>query len=196
MLQKPIFLVGPMGAGKSTVGKALAKALQGYFFDLDEIIVEKAQMSIPDIFKLHGEPYFRDFEHQCLAYSLLHLVDLTAQANCTEIISACCADSSYAQRIVVIAGGGGVAAREDNRQLIKRHSNCIYLHAPVLVQYERVKGDSNRPMIQADDVVERLQQLFNLRDPWFKEVSKFVLDATQPVDQVVLSALKHLEGQN
>lgn len=171
MLQKPIFLVGPMGAGKSTVGKALAQALQGEFFDLDALIVEKAGMSIPDMFK-HGEPYFRDFEHSCLAETLL--------------------SSHTGNTPVVIAGGGGVAGREDNRQLIKRHSLCVYLKAPVEVQFARVNGDENRPMLKSDDVFARLQQLFEVRDPLFNEVAKFTVDASAPVSEVVSSCLQQI----
>lgn len=171
MLQKPIFLVGPMGAGKSTVGKALARALQCDFFDLDEIIVQKAGMSIPKMFE-RGEPYFRDFEHQCLAATLLQ---------------------PYTHP-VVIAGGGGVAGREDNRQLIRHHSFCIYLKAPVEVQFARVNGDTNRPMLKSDDVFARLTQLFALRDPLFNEVASLTADASLPVADVVAACLKQLKS--
>lgn len=172
MLQKPIFLVGPMGAGKSTVGKALAQALQCDFFDLDELIVQRAGMAIPEMFK-QGEPFFRNFEHQCLAACLL---------------------KPYAKQ-VVIAGGGGVAGREDNRQLIRRQSVCVYLKAPVEVQYARVNGDENRPMLKSenDDVLGRLKQLFAIRDPLFNEVAKMTLDATLPVSEVVTACLAQLK---
>lgn len=172
MQQKPIFLVGPMGAGKSTVGKALAQKLHGDFFDLDELIVNKAGMSIPDMFK-RGETYFRDFEHKCLAECLLK--------------------PFAGDKQVIIAGGGGVAGREDNRQLIKRQSLCIYLKAPVEVQYKRVNGDENRPMLKADDVFERLQQLFAIRDPLFNEVSSFTVDASALVEKVVSECVSYIE---
>lgn len=170
MHNKPIFLVGPMGAGKSTIGKALAQSLNGAFFDLDELIIDNAGMSIPDMFK-RGEPYFRDFEHWCLAKCLLQPAALHMEVPV----------GGY----VVIAGGGGVAGREDNRQLIKRYSKCVYLKASVEVQFARVNGDPNRPMLKADDVFARLQQLFYVRDPLFNEVAQIVVNSELPVEQVV-----------
>lgn len=207
MIRKPILFVGPMGAGKTTIAKELATRVSCQSTDLDDVIAKIAGMSIPDIFEQHGEAHFRDMEHSCLALML---------ATRAEILNNCTLDaaetSPQAQSLLagvsdgvkalmdlvanapfVLAGGGGVVCREDNRQLIKRHSICVYLHVPVEVQYERVKGDDDRPMLKSDDVFERLQELFALREPWFNEVAKIKLDATLPIDQVVSHAIEQLK---
>lgn len=171
-LVKPIFLVGPMGAGKSTIGRLLAQALQGSFIDHDDYIIEQAHMSIPQIFERYGEPYFRNFEHECLQTLL------TQQHH-----------SSGPQ---VIAGGGGIAQRADNRALITEHSICIYLHLDVEGQYQRVKGDSNRPMIQVADIKQRLQELFVVRDPQFRAIANVIIDTNDTPERIVAQALKSL----
>lgn len=179
-LAKPIFLVGPMGAGKTTIGKRLASALHGNFLDHDDYIIEQAKMTIPQIFDTYGEPYFRDLEHRCLQ----SLLDPNFQAQ--DMLKPVPAPN-------VIAGGGGIAQRADNRALIKEHSLCLYLHLPVGKQYERVKGDTNRPMIQVEDIYARLQALFAVRDIQFREIATCIIDTDDTIDNIVTKTLSALD---
>ena len=177
---KPIFLVGPMGAGKTTIGKLLAQSLSGSFLDHDDYIIEQAKMSIPDIFAKYGEAHFRQLEHDCLA-SLLN------------------PNSSYEHikkpdtMPLVIAGGGGIAQRADNRELIKEHSLCLYLYLDVEHQYDRVKDDTNRPMIHVSDIKTRLSDLFSVRDPQFREIALAIIDTNNDKESIVNQALEVLE---
>lgn len=165
-----IFLVGPMGAGKSTIGKALSEKIKSTFVDMDDVIVSTSKCSIPQIFEQHGEAYFRDLEHQCLADTL----------------------AKYKDHDVVIAGGGGIGQREDNAKLIKENTCCLYLNLPVALQYERVKGDENRPMLKTADVMQRLTDLYQKRHPQFVSMAKACIDASQEIDLVVKECLNHL----
>lgn len=173
---KPIFLVGPMGAGKTTIGKLLAASLSGSFIDHDDYIIEQANMSIPDIFAKHGEAYFRQLEHECLAKLL--------------------EQNTLNHKPLVIAGGGGIAQREDNRALIKDYSLCLYLHLNVEQQYERVKDDKNRPMIHVSDIKQRLNDLFTIRDPQFREIALAIIETNDDKERIVARALEALEPFN
>ncbi len=174
----PIFLVGPMGAGKTTIGKALASALGRSFLDHDDLIVNLMHMSIPDIFAQYGEPYFRDLEHDCL--SLLLTGDFSRFSR-EQMYAAIGSDKLPA----VIAGGGGIAMRADNRALIKEHAQCLYLHIDVEVQYQRVKDDTNRPMIYVDDIKGRLSELFTKRDPQWREIAHAIIEADDSIAHIV-----------
>ena len=107
---KAVFLVGPMGAGKSTIGRQLSQRFEGGFVDLDNYIVKVAGKSIPDIFEHDGEAYFRQLEHDCLEAILTGVSTRLTQEQIPNPLPA------------IVAGGGGVAMREDNRQLISDHS--------------------------------------------------------------------------
>lgn len=182
---KPVVLVGPMGAGKTTVGRALALAVSGRFDDMDDLIVASMNgMSIPDIFKERGEEFFRQQESRCLSQAL------TPGAG-----SVAAAPELGKEQVRVIAGGGGIAMAVKNRAMIKAAATCIYLSLPVEKQYERVKDDTNRPMLYAADVMERLTTLFAARDPQYREVADIVVDADAPIDEVVARCCKALKGR-
>lgn len=190
MALQPIVLVGPMGAGKSTIGRLLAERLNCAFVDHDDIIMREAQSSIPQIFEKHGEAYFRDLEMRCLQASLMHPQFATGNDPLLNKFSHLPENPlDIEHHPIIIAGGGGIAGREDNRLLLKNYSICIYLELPVDVQYERVKGDSNRPMLQVYNNKERLQELMQIRDPLYREVAKVVVNADQKIEEVVSDCL-------
>jgi len=126
MKQHNYCLVGPMGAGKSTIGRLLAKELRLNFKDSDKEIEERTGASIPLIFDLEGEQGFRDREEQVIA-------DLVLEPG------------------LVLATGGGAVMRETNRQVIKQHCRVIYLHTSVENQLERTAKDRNRPLLQTEN---------------------------------------------
>ncbi len=155
-LKQPIFLVGPMGSGKSTLGLKLSLSLNVKFIDVDEEIVKKSGKKIPLIFKEQGESGFRDIESQVLQ----------------EIL-----ENNH--NLCVISGGGGIILRAENRQKIIENTTCVYLYCPVDTQFLRVAGDQNRPMIAQDkDQKQKLSEIFNLRDPLFRQMCHICVDTS------------------
>lgn len=161
-----IFLVGLMGAGKSTVGKSLAKTLDKSFYDSDHEIERRTGVNIPLIFELEGEAGFRKREAQAIA------------------------ELAEVQNIVLATGGGAVLMLE-NRQVLASHGTVIYLRANVDELWHRTRGDRNRPLLQTENPRERLQVLYNQRDPLYMEIADFVIDTGgQPVSAIV-SQIEH-----
>lgn len=144
-----IYLVGPMGAGKTTIGKLLAKQLNREFVDCDWHIVQQTGADIPWIFEKEGEAGFRERETRALS----ELVALP--------------------RIVMATGGGAVGLPE-NRALLK-NGLVIYLEASVDVQLARTKKDKNRPLLQSDNPRAVLESLYEKRHPLYLEVADLVV---------------------
>ncbi|MDX1452146.1 MAG: shikimate kinase AroK [Oleiphilaceae bacterium] len=152
MNNKPlIVLVGPMGAGKTTIGKLLAKELSYDFIDSDKEIENRCGANIPWIFDVEGEQGFRDRESAVLA-------DLVLRKN------------------LVLATGGGAMMRPENRQLVMSNGFVVYLNTSVAQQYQRTHKDKNRPLLQAgEDPKAVLTRLFEVRDPVYREVADQVV---------------------
>lgn len=146
-----VFLIGPMGAGKSTIGKMLAKALGRDFCDSDKEIERRTGVSIPMIFDYEGEAGFRRREAEVLA----RLAE---------------------QEAAVIATGGGAVILAENRELMRRRGFVVYLKCSVEKQMERTHKDTNRPLLQTDDPRQRLRDLFAQRDPLYSETADLVVD--------------------
>ena len=145
-----IFLVGPMGAGKSTVGRALASELATSFFDSDAEIEARAGADIPWIFEIEGESGFREREHRVLA------------ALCEEPAA-------------VIATGGGAIVTEANRLLMARSGFVVYLEATIKEQVRRTKKDEKRPLLAGKNRQEVLTELMEIREPLYQAVADLVL---------------------
>lgn len=146
-----IYLVGPMGAGKTTVGKHLAEILGREFLDSDHEIERKTGATIPWIFEKEGEIGFRQRE-QMVIY------ELTQRKN------------------LVLATGGGVVTQSLNRQHLKATGIVVYLFAPVSVQLQRTHRDKNRPLLQVDNPRKKLQDLLTARDPLYRDVAHYIID--------------------
>lgn len=144
-----IFLVGPMGAGKTTIGKLLAKHLGRQFVDCDWHIVQQTGADIPWIFEKEGEVGFRDRETRALA-------ELTVLPD------------------IVMATGGGAVERAENRELLK-NGLVIYLDASVDTQLARTKKDKNRPLLQSDNPRAVLESLYHRRNPLYREVADIIM---------------------
>ena len=146
-----IFLVGPMGVGKTTVGRQLARLLNYEFVDSDHEIEAKSGASIPWIFDVEGEQGFR----------------LREQAMLDEL----------SQRSgIVLATGGGAVVREENRHVLQKRGIVVYLKADVAELLRRTAHDKNRPLLQNDDPGMTLSALIAEREPWYQEVADIVFD--------------------
>ena len=150
-LPENIFLVGLMGAGKTSVGRALAKRLHKTFYDTDREIERATGVKIPVIFEIEGEAGFRAREAKLLA-------ELVRHTN------------------IVLATGGGAVLSEQNRRLLAEHGAVIYLRATAPDLWQRTHHDKNRPLLQTDDPLKKLQELFAQRDPLYREIADVIID--------------------
>ena len=147
----PVFLVGLMGAGKTTVGKGLARALAREFLDLDHELEARCGVKIPVIFEIEGEEGFRKRESQVLD-------------DCTQ------------KRNIVLATGGGAVINPANRHALRTRGVVIYLRATVDELYRRTGRDKNRPLLATGDAKATLKRLLDLRDPLYREVADIMVD--------------------
>ncbi len=150
-----IFLVGMMGAGKTSVGRMLARRLGKQFCDSDHMIEERTGVRIPVIFDIEGEPGFRTREHTVLS-------ELTGIDD------------------IVLATGGGAVVDPANRKLLHERGTVVYLRAAVRELLNRTRHDKNRPLLQTGDPRTRLNALFEQRDPLYREVAHIVIETGSP----------------
>ncbi|MGH8751085.1 MAG: shikimate kinase [Burkholderiales bacterium] len=162
-----IFLVGLMGAGKTTVGKLLARRFDKNFQDSDHEIEHRTGVKIPVIFEIEGEAGFRRREHALLQ-------ELAVQSN------------------IVLATGGGIVLDPANRQTLRNNGTVIYLRAAPSELWQRTRHDKNRPLLQTADPLTKLKELFTERDPLYREVAHLVVDTSR---QSVRTLAKQLEDR-
>jgi shikimate kinase len=161
-----LFIVGFMGAGKSTVGRALARHLGWRFADLDEDIASREQMSIPEIFEKHGEADFRRSEHEALQRRI---------------------DDVSRGIPWVIAVGGGCFAQDENLDLIQNHGVTIWLDAPLEMLRARVSGAVHRPLARDP---ARFEELFHIRRPVYEKADYRITISGGGSDAAVEEILK------
>lgn len=165
-----IFLVGMMGAGKTTVGRLLARRLGKTFIDTDHEIQARTGVSIPTIFEIEGEAGFRRRETAVLA-------DLARGSD------------------LVLATGGGIVLAEENRRLLREHGTVVYLLASVDDLFSRTRHDRSRPLLQTADPKAKLAELFTARDPLYREVADIIIETSrQSVQTLVRQLEKQLPG--
>jgi shikimate kinase len=146
-----IFLVGLMGAGKTSVGRRLARRLGKTFYDCDEEIERATGVKIPVIFEIEGEASFRAREARMLAELAVH----------SEI---------------VLATGGGAVLSAENRKLLAENGVVVYLRAGAADLWQRTRHDRNRPLLQTGEPHARLEQLFAERDPLYRSIADIIVD--------------------
>jgi len=166
----PLFLVGMMGAGKTTIGRSLARALGREFRDLDHEIEARCGVRVAHIFDIEGEEGFRKRERRVL-------------------------DQCSAMPEIVLATGGGAVLAPENRRHLKTRGVVVYLRATPEELYRRVARDRNRPLLQTADPQARIRELVALREPLYEEVADIVFDTgSTPVPQVVKALLPLLQN--
>ena len=167
-----IILIGMMGAGKTTVGRALANSLGKEFIDSDHEIQERTGVKIPVIFEIEGESGFRKRESEVL-------IDLVKKDN------------------IILATGGGAVLNPENRQLLKRSGIVIYLRASVNDLYRRTRHDKNRPLLQTQNLYARINELYIQRDAHYCETAHIIIDSgKQGVRHVVQKLINKLVSIN
>ena len=147
-----IYLVGMPGAGKTTVGRQLARRMQRSFIDADHEIEARTGVRIPLIFDIEGEQGFRDRESRVIA-------ELAAESD------------------LVVATGGGVVLRSENRAALKQGGTVVYLHVLPRLLFERTRLDPNRPLLQVADPMKKIEELFAERDPLYRAVADIVINS-------------------
>jgi shikimate kinase len=161
-----------MGAGKSTVGKVLAKKLGRRFLDADHVIEDRCGVKIPVIFEMEGEEGFRKREAQIIR-------EITAEHD------------------IILATGGGAVLLPENRKALSERGTVIYLHANPIELWYRTKGGEGRPLLRSGDPKTILENLYALRDPLYREIADHVIETGKPsVNQLVNTLIMQLELSN
>ena len=162
-----IFFVGLMGAGKTTIGKLLARKLKKTFYDTDHEIEKKLGVKIAVIFELEGEEGFRKRETQMI-------------------------DELTKKKDIILATGGGAVLSEENRTLLKERGRVIYLNAKPQSLAKRMAYDKDRPLLQEGNMLETLSLLYKERHPLYLSLASFVVDTGQQKTQAVLNKIESL----
>ncbi|TKC90790.1 shikimate kinase [Trinickia terrae] len=164
-----VFFVGLMGAGKTTVGRAVARRLDRPFFDSDHEIEARTGARIPIIFEHEGEAGFREREAAVIS-------DLTGREG------------------IVLATGGGAILRAENREFLHNRGLVVYLRANPHDLWLRTRKDKNRPLLQTEDPKAKLEALYSVRDPLYRECAHFIVETGRPsVNGLVNMVLMQLE---
>lgn len=155
-----ISLIGLPGSGKSTVGRYLARKLGLPFIDSDAEIEKRLGCSIREYFEREGEISFRDVEQSVIA-------DL-------------CIAHSIATTSAVLSTGGGTVLREANRTMLRANGHVVYLRSSPDDVFKRLRHDRNRPLLQVGDPLQRLRDLYAVRDPLYRETAHYVVETGRP----------------
>ncbi|MEY2622709.1 MAG: shikimate kinase [Pseudomonadota bacterium] len=163
-------LVGLPGSGKSTVGRQLARRLGLPFIDADQVIESRLGCSIREFFEREGEERFRDLESEAL-------------------------DQLTRQHPGVLSTGGGVVLRPLNRQILRERTTVFYLRTTPEEIYRRLRHDKVRPLLQVSDPLARLRDLFDQRDPLYREVAHHVVDSPRPTISALVQHILRCASQ-
>lgn len=159
-----LYLIGPMGVGKSTIGRMLAAALDRPFFDSDREIEAVTGADIPWIFDVEGEAGFRVREER--------MIDTLTQRDG-----------------IVMATGGGAILSAHSRNNLKSRGTVVYLKASIAQQFERTSKDRNRPLLQTADPLSRIRELMKIREPLYNETAHIMVDTSRRGPRTVVTEI-------
>lgn len=169
MITENIFLVGPMGSGKSTIGRQLARVLRRKFYDSDREIEKRTGVTISWIFEMEGEEGFREREERVID-------ELSAKEN------------------IILATGGGAVLREQNRMHLKQRGQVVYLSSTIEQLYKRTANDKKRPLLQTADRRQQIESILKQRDPLYREVADIiVMTGERSVKNTVNTVLRKMK---
>lgn len=172
MSKTNVILIGPMGSGKTTIGRLLARELNRPFFDADSELEKRTGVNIPWIFDVEGEAGFRKRETSIIE-------KLTEKKN------------------IILATGGGAILKEENRNFIKSRGVVIYLSVSIDSQIERTSQNQNRPLLQVEDIKKQLQKLHQIRHPLYESIADFhIATDKHSINNIVTQCLEYLANEN
>ena len=161
-----IYLIGLMGAGKTTIGRQLARSLKMPFYDSDKAIEEHTGVDIPTIFEFEGEQGFRQRERKMIR----QLTELKG---------------------IVLATGGGVILSEQNRELLKNNGYVVYLQCSVERILERTRRDTQRPLLNTENPRKRIEQLLNEREGLYSSCADYIVDTGRLQSKITVNNILH-----
>ncbi|MDA0909990.1 MAG: shikimate kinase AroK [Proteobacteria bacterium] len=167
IITQNVFLIGPVGAGKSTIGRQLASELKLDFVDSDREIEQRCGVDIDWIFDIEGEEGFRKREQEVLG-------DLATRQG------------------IVLATGGGAIILPENRTLLSSRGKVVYLQASIEQQLERTAKDKKRPLLQVDDKEAQLKKLMAEREPLYREIADITIETSETTVRNVVQKITNL----
>lgn len=167
ILAQNVFLIGPVGAGKSTIGRQLATAIKMDFFDSDREIEKRCGVDIDWIFDLEGEKGFRQREQDII----------------NELAN---------RQGIVLATGGGAVVSLDNRTVLSSRGKVVYLQASIEQQLQRTAKDKRRPLLQVEDKESQLIKMMKEREPLYREISDITVETSGSTVRSIVQKITHL----
>lgn len=171
MVKDNIILIGFMGCGKSTVGYRLSYALRRTMIDTDKWIEKKQEMTISEIFATLGEAAFRQMETACLQTLI------------------------ETENGRIIPTGGGLPMKEENHAFLKKLGRVYYLRVTPEVVYERLKGDTTRPLLQGDNPKEKIKDLLENRAPIYEKCADYIIDVSDKSFEEIIGEIVKKEKE-
>lgn len=156
------YIIGPRGAGKTTIGKRFAESKGYQFVDTDKLLLEKSGKSIAEIVEQHGWDYFRQLESDVL--------------------------KSIVQDDVVVSTGGGIILADENQKVMRNNGTVIYLNAKPEILAKRLAAEpqaDQRPSLTGKSLVEEIEEVMQQREPIYRATAHHIIDATQPIDDII-----------